>query len=130
MEIIEKERVRTKVRPEKKAFSKPDEVRTFPKGRLELLNIGGVAVGRATFSPGWKWSESVQSIAKTKSCEESHFSYHVSGIMRIRMDDGTELECRAGDVSVLPEGHDAWVVGAEPAVVVDFQGMRDYAKRR
>lgn len=129
MEVMEKERVTTKTRPEKKSFDKPDEVRTFPKGRLELLNIGGATVGRAVFSPGWKWSESVKPIAKTKSCEAPHFSYHISGVMKIRMDDGTEFECRAGDVSVLPMGHDAWVVGDEPAVVVDFQGMRDYAKR-
>ena len=111
-----------------KDFGKPDEVREFPKGRLELIKIGGATVGRAVFDPGWKWSTSVQPLVKTKSCEAPHFQYHVSGILRILMDDGTEFVCRPGDVSLLPSGHDAWVVGNEPAVVVDFQGMIDYAK--
>lgn len=117
-------------RAELKSFGQPDEVREFPKGRLELINVGGATVGRAIFEPGWKWSKSVQPIAKTKSCEAPHFQYHVSGVLKVLMDDGTELECRPGDVSFLPSGHDAWVVGDEPAVVVDFQGMIDYAKSR
>jgi hypothetical protein len=111
-------------------FGKPDEVREFPNGRVELINVGGAMVGRAVFEPGWRWATSVQPLAKTKSCEAPHFQYHVSGVLKIRMDDGTDLECRAGDVSLLPSGHDAWVVGDEPAVVVDFQGMIDYAKSR
>ena len=85
-------------------------------------------VGRAVFQPGWKWSESLKPIAKTESCEAPHFQYHVSGTIRVRMDDGTERDLKPGDVSLLPSGHDAWVVGNEPVVVVDFQGMRDYAK--
>lgn len=112
---------------ELKSFAEPDEVRDFPKGRVELVKIGGGVVGRATFEPGWRWSESVQPIAGTDSCEAPHFQYHVSGVLKVVMDDGTELECRAGDVSLLPSGHDAWVVGDEPVVVVDFQGMSDYA---
>jgi hypothetical protein len=111
-----------------KGFRKPDEVREFPKGRLELVKIGGATVGRAVFEPGWKWSTSVQPLVNTKSCEAPHFQYHVSGVLRIRMDDGTEFDCKPGEVSLLPSGHDAWVVGNEPAVVVDFQGMIDYAK--
>jgi hypothetical protein len=113
---------------ELKSFEKPDEVREFPKGRLELIRIGGATVGRAVFEPGWRWSTSVQPLAKTKSCEVLHFQYHVSGILKILMDDGSEFECKPGDVSLLPSGHDGWVVGDEPAVVVDFQGMIDYAK--
>lgn len=113
---------------ELKNFGTPDEVREFPKGRLELVKIGGATIGRATFEPGWRWATSVQPIAKTKSCEAPHFQYHVSGVLKIRMDDGTEFEARPGDVSLLPSGHDAWVVGNEPAVVVDFQGMVDFAK--
>jgi len=111
-----------------KNFASADEVRQFPQGRVELVNIGGAAVGRAVFEPGWRWSTSVQPLAGTRSCEAPHFQYHVSGVLRIRMDDGTEFDCKAGDVSLLPSGHDAWVVGNEPAVVVDFQGMLDYAK--
>ena len=111
-----------------KDFKQPDEVREVPNGRLELIKGGGATVGRAVFDPGWQWSTSVQPLVKTKSCEAPHFQYHVSGILRIKMDDGTEFDCRPGDVSLLPSGHDAWVVGNEPAVVVDFQGMIDYAK--
>src|SRR5512135_2363602 len=113
---------------EVKSFSSPKEVRTFDKGRLELITIGDVTIGRAVFEPGWKWSESVKPIAKTKSCEAPHFQYHVSGVLHVVMDDGTEKELRPGDVSLLPSGHDAWVIGEEPVVVVDFQGMADYAK--
>ena len=110
-----------------KSFAKPDEVREFPKGRLELVKVGGATVGRAVFEPGWRWAESVQPLVKTRSCEAPHFQYHVSGVLRIRMDDGTEFDCKPGDVSLLPSGHDAWVIGSEPAIVVDFQGMIDYA---
>ena len=113
-----------------KSFGKPDEIREFPKGRLELIKIGGATLGRAIFEPGWRWSTSVQPIVKTKSCEAPHFQYHISGTLKILMDDGTELECHPGDVSLLPSGHDAWVVGEEPAIVVDFQGMIDYAKSK
>jgi hypothetical protein len=112
---------------ERKGFATPDEVRTFPGGRLELVQIGGATIGRAVFEPGWRWATSVQPIAGTKSCEAPHFQYHVSGVLKVVMDDGTELECRPGDISLLPSGHDAWVVGDEAAVVVDFQGMVDYA---
>ena len=90
--------------------------------------MAGAIIGRAVFQPGWRWSESVKPIVKTKSCEAPHFQYHVSGTLRVRMDDGTEKDLKAGDVSLLPTGHDAWVVGNEPVVVVDFQGMVDYAK--
>ena len=115
---------------ERVSFEKPDEVREFPKGRLELVKIGGATVGRVTLQPGWRWATCVQPIAKTKSCEAAHFQYHVAGVLRIRMDDGTEFDCRPGDVSLLPSGHDAWVVGDEDAVIVDFQGMVDYARER
>jgi hypothetical protein len=115
---------------ELKSFGKPVEVREFPKGKLELVNVGGATVGRAVFQPGWRWSTSVQPLVKTKSCEAPHFQYHVGGVLRVRMDDGTEFDCRPGDVSLLPSGHDAWVVGNEPVVVVDFQGMLDYAKSK
>ena len=115
-------------RAEMKSFNRADEVRTFPNGKLELVKIGGQTIGRATLEPGWRWSESVQPMAKTESCEAPHFQYHVAGTLRVSMDDGTQLECKAGDVSLLPMGHDAWVVGDEAVVVVDFQGMVNYSK--
>ena len=113
---------------EVKSFGAPDEVRTFEKGRVELVKVGGVAIGRGVFEPGWKWSSHVKPLANTKSCEAPHFQYQIAGTMKVVMDDGTTRECKAGDVSLLPSGHDAWVVGNEPVVVVDFQGMADYAK--
>ena len=113
---------------EAKSLNSPDEIRTFDKGKVELVKIDGATVGRAIFQPGWRWSESVKPLAKTKSCEAPHFNYHVSGTLRVRMDDGTERDLRAGDVSRLASGHDAWVIGNEPVVLVDFQGMLDYAK--
>ena len=111
-----------------KNFNISDEVRTFDKGRLEIINIGGRTIGRATFQPGWRWSKSVKPLVNTKSCEAPHFQYHVSGTIRVKMDDGTERDFKAGDVSLLGAGHDAWVIGEEPVVVVDFQGMADSAK--
>lgn len=113
---------------ETKNFAKPDEVREFPKGKVEVVKVGGATVGRGVLQPGWRWSTSVQPIAKTQSCQAPHLQYHVSGVLRVRMDDGTELDCKPGDISVLPPGHDAWVVGDEPVVLVDFQGMVDFAK--
>ena len=97
---------------------------------MELVNIGGVTVGRTTFEPGWKWSEHVKPLVKTESCEVPHFQYHVSGTLHVVMDDGTKVDLKEGDVSSLHPGHDAWVVGNEPVVVVDFQGMADYAKTK
>jgi hypothetical protein len=112
----------------KKSFLKPDEVRTFEKGKLELVTIGTITFGRATFQPGWKWSVSVKPLVNTKSCEAPHLQYHVSGRLHVVMDDGSEDEFVPGDVSLLPPGHDGWVVGDEPVVVIDITGMADYAK--
>jgi len=113
---------------EVKSLNTPEEVRTFDKGKVELINIEGRTVGRATLQPGWKWSESVKPLAKTESCQAPHLQYHVSGTLRIKTDDGTVKDCKAGDITMLGSGHDAWVVGNEPVVIVDFQGMVDYAK--
>jgi hypothetical protein len=114
---------------ELKSLNSPEEVRKFDKGKVELVNVAGSAIGRATFEPGWKWSTCVKPIAKTTSCQAAHYGYQVSGTMTTRMDDGTERTSKAGDVLNIPPGHDAWVVGNEPVVVVDFQGMIDYAKQ-
>ena len=113
---------------QRKTLSKPDETRQFTLGRLELVTLGGVTFGRGIFQPGWKWSTSLKPIVKTKSCEAPHLQYHVSGRLHVVMDDGSEAEFGPGDVSLLPPGHDAWVVGDEPAVVIDISGMVNYAK--
>jgi hypothetical protein len=113
---------------EHKAFGKPDETRDFPHGKVELLNIGNGVVGKLTLEPGWKWSNDVKPIANTEWCEAPHFQYQVSGTMHVKMSDGTEFDSKAGDVVALPSGHDAWVVGDEPVVVVDFHGASNYAR--
>ncbi|MBI5379542.1 MAG: cupin domain-containing protein [Nitrospirae bacterium] len=116
-------------RTEHRHLHSPDETRSFEKGKLELVNMEGGAIGRLTLFPGWKWSEHIRPIAGTESCEAPHFQYHVSGRLRIRMDDGAESEAGPGDVTSLPSGHDAWVVGNEPVVVIDWHGATEYAKR-
>ncbi len=111
-----------------KAFSRPDEVRTFQKGKIEIVTIGGVTFGKATFEPGWRWSTCVKPIAKTESCQAAHLGYHLSGRMHLVMDNGTEREIGPGEVASIPPGHDAWVVGTEPVVVIDITGAANYAK--
>ena len=110
------------------SFSTPTEVREFPHGRAEILEIGGAQIGRLTFQPGWRWSHDVKPVAGTDSCEAPHFQYHLSGTLAIVMDDGTEITATAGDITSLPSGHDAWVVGDEPVVVVDWYGASNYAR--
>jgi hypothetical protein len=113
---------------ESKTFASPDETRTFELGRVDLVDIAGTQIGRITAQPGWRWSEHVKPIAGTDLCEAPHFQYHVQGTLRIRMADGTEFDARPGDVTALPQGHDAWVVGDEPVVVIDWWGASNYAK--
>lgn len=113
---------------QKKTFLLPEETRSFDKGKVELVTVGDVAFGRATLQPGWKWSTCVKPIVNTDSCQAPHVQYHLSGRLHVVMDDGSEMEFGPGDVGSIPPGHDAWVVGDEPAVIIDISGMRDYAK--
>jgi quercetin dioxygenase-like cupin family protein len=114
---------------ERKTFASCDETRTFPHGKVELLNIGEGTVGRLTLEPGWRWSEHVKPIARTDLCEAPHFQYHVAGRLRVRMRDGVEFEVGPGEVTYLPSGHDAWVIGNESVVLVDWHGASHYAHR-
>lgn len=111
-----------------RSFSAADDVRTFDKGRMEVVSLGGTTVGRATFEPGWRWSECVKPVAGTDSCQVAHLGYVVSGRMRVVMDDGTEGDAGPGDVFQIAPGHDAWILGDEACVIVDFQGAANYAK--
>ncbi len=111
-----------------KAFDSPDETRTFEKGRFDLVEIGGVMVGRASYEPGWRWSEDVRPLAGTDSCRVSHVGLVVSGRAKIAMDDGREVEVGPGDVFAVPPGHDSWVVGAEPYVSIHLVGADVYAR--
>ncbi len=115
----------------RKSLDSPDETRPFEAdaGQLQLVNTDQGAVGRATFKPGWRWSEHVKPIAKTDSCQASHVGYFVSGRMKVVMDDGEEMEYGPGDFATMAPGHDAWILGDEPCVFVDWQGFGDYAKR-
>lgn len=112
---------------EHRRFELPDEVREFPHGRAEILRVGDGEVGRLVFEPGWRWSVDLQPMVGTPSCEAPHFQYHCAGRLAIRMDDGTEFVAAPGDVTLLPSGHDAWVVGDEEVVVVDWHGASQYA---
>jgi mannose-6-phosphate isomerase-like protein (cupin superfamily) len=114
---------------ERKNLRSPDETRTFEKGRLDLINIGGGTVGRLTLEPGWKWSTHEKPIAGTEWCEAPHFLYHVSGRLHVLMRDGSEFEVGPGEVTALPSGHDAWVVGDEPVVLIDWAGASNYTKQ-
>ena len=113
---------------ERKTFSEPDETRTFGHGRLDLVDVAGAQIGLLTLEPGWRWSTDVRPIAGTDWCEAPHFQYHVSGVLRIRTSAGEEFDARPGQVTTLPSGHDAWVVGDEPVVVVDWWGASQYAR--
>jgi mannose-6-phosphate isomerase-like protein (cupin superfamily) len=113
---------------EKKSLNAPDETRTMEKGRIELATVGDVTFGRAILQPGWKWSTHVKPIVKTKSCMAPHMQYFVSGRLKIVMDSGEEKEFGPGDVGMIPPGHDAWVVGSEPVVFIDVNGLKDYGK--
>ncbi len=119
----------TVAKVENKNFNTPDEIRKFEKGRVDVVNLGGSIVARATFEPGWKWSTCVKPIANTNSCMAAHLGYQLLGTLVTKMDDGTESTSRAGDVLNIPPGHDAWVSGNENVVVLDFAGMANYAKR-
>ena len=109
----------------------PEEVRQFEggTGQLELVNVKQGGVGRATFLPGWRWSEHVKPIAKTASCQAAHRGYFISGRMNVVMDDGEEMEYGPGDFAIMAPGHDAWVIGDEPSAIIAWQGFADYATR-
>ena len=112
-----------------RSFRSWDEVREFPNGHAEILNVGDGEVGRLVFEPGWRWSNDVKPIARTDSCEAPHFQYHVSGRWRSGWTTAPSSSPRPGDVTSLPSGHDAWVVGDEPVAVVDWFGASHYAER-
>jgi quercetin dioxygenase-like cupin family protein len=113
----------------KKSIQKPDETRSFSKGKMDVVKVEDFVFGKATFEPGWKWSDHVKPVAGTKSCMVNHNGFVVSGRMHIKMDDGSEVEIGPGDVFVCPPGHDAWIVGNEPCVVYDVSGAAVYAKK-
>ena len=113
---------------EHRSFDSPDETRTPDKTTVELVGLGGGQIGRYTFQPGWRWSECIRPAVKTDRCQVEHVGYVVSGRLHVEHDDGSSGEVGAGDVYRVEPGHDAWVVGDEPAVFVEFQGAAHYAQ--
>ncbi len=115
---------------ETKSFDSPDETRPFEgNGQAEVVKVAGRPIARGTFEPGWTWHDNVKPIAGTDSCQAAHTGYILSGRMHVVMDDGAEGEAGAGEAIMVEPGHDAWIVGDEPCVMVDFGEFGDYAKR-
>jgi mannose-6-phosphate isomerase-like protein (cupin superfamily) len=112
-----------------KRFDNPDETRTFEKGKFELIRIGGMSIGRASYEPGWRWSTHVGAATGAKYCEVEHVGMVVSGCATAAMCDGKVIEMRAGDIFYVPPGHDSWVVGNEPYVSLHFLGTEMYAAK-
>lgn len=112
----------------RKRFDKPDELRTVEKAQIQLVELGELALGRTTFEPGWRWSEHVKPIVGTESCQIHHIGVVLSGQLHVELNEGASLELLEGDVFEVPPGHDAWVVGDEPWVSLDYAGRRMFAK--
>lgn len=113
---------------ELKNFTNADEIRNLPKTKIEVVNFKDTCVMKVTFQPGWKWSECVKPTAGTQSCQAPHVNYILSGCLMVKMDDGTQKEMKPGDIANIPPGHDAWVVGNEPCVALDFSAGKVYGK--
>ena len=111
----------------KKSISFPDETRTFPNGKVEVVHLGDHCAALVTLRPGWRWSRDVRPIAQTETCLTRHLQYVLSGRLMVQMEDNTLTELSPGDFAYIPSGHDAWVLGEESFVAVDLMGMSDYA---
>jgi hypothetical protein len=112
-----------------KRFDKPDEVRVFDKGRFEIVQIGGMTIGRASYEPGWKWSQHVVAIAGKPLCDVEHVGMVVSGRAMVAFADGTQTELTPGNLFYIPPTpHDSWVIGDEPYVSLHFLGADHYTK--
>jgi quercetin dioxygenase-like cupin family protein len=109
-------------------FENPDQVRTFEKGRFEVVHIGNMTLGRAIYEPGWKWSLHIGPGVGKKSCEVEHVGLVLSGRAVAAMDDGTVIEMKPGDLFYIAPGHDSWVVGDEPYVSLHLMGASEYAR--
>ena len=118
------------MRLQRRRFSEATDIRPIPRGRIDVVDLDDTVVGRMTYEPGWRWSEDIKPIAGTDTCQYHHLGITLSGRLRAQMADGTELELSPGDVFEIPPGHDAWVVGDEPWVSVDFEAMRTFGKGR
>ena len=112
-----------------KRFEAPDEVRQFPLGRFEIVRLGDMTIGRATYDPGWRWSEHVGKAAGQKTCQVGHVGLVIAGRMKVRMDDGKEMDLNPGDLFAIGPGHDSWVVGDASYISLHFMGAEAYARK-
>lgn len=113
-------------RLQRKSFASPDQVRTFPKGRVDVVRLDDVTIGRFAMQPGWRWSENVGPVARTRSCQLRHVGYAISGALRVTLDDGTELVIEAGDGYEIPPGHEVLVLGPGPWESVEFASAHSF----
>lgn len=113
-----------------KNIGTPDDKRGSERGEIALVNLPGATIGQATFRPGWKWSEDIGPMVGTHSCQVAHAGIVLSGRFGVRMDDGQEIELGPGDAHVVAPGHDAWVIGDEECVILDFAATGDVAPGR
>jgi quercetin dioxygenase-like cupin family protein len=113
-----------------KRFETPDEVRTFEKGKFELVHIAGMTIGRATYQPGWKWSLHVGRSLGKATCDVEHVGIVIAGRATAAMEDGRVYEMKPGDIFYIEPGHDSWVVGDEPYVSLHLMGASDYAAHK
>jgi hypothetical protein len=113
-----------------KRFEEPDEARTFPKGRFDVIHLGGMTIGRASYEPGWKWSDDVGAAEGLKFCAVEHVGMVLAGRATAAMEDGRVIDLAAGDLFHISGAHDSWVLGNEPYVSLHFLGASDYARRR
>lgn len=113
---------------QKKSLNTPDDTKAYDKFKVDFAKFDQLTFGRSTLQPGWKWSVDMKPIVNTESCQVPHTLYQISGITHVKMNDGEEMEFQPGDAGIIPSGHDAWVVGDEPAVAIDFTGQAGFAK--
>lgn len=111
-----------------KSHNTADEVRSPSKTRVEVVHFDGFTIGRFNLAPGWRWSECIKPVAKTDHCQASHVGYAVSGLLGVRLADGTTKQIAAGDSYTIPPGHDAWVEGSEAFVAIEVLSADSYAK--
>ena len=113
---------------EQKSFDSAADVRQFDKGRMDVVKLAGSSIGRGTFEPGWRWSESVGPMIGADECPLAHTGFVLSGRMHIAMSDGNEFEVSAGEAIHIAPGHDAWTLGDEPCVVLEVLSAAEYAQ--
>jgi quercetin dioxygenase-like cupin family protein len=112
----------------KKSLNSPDEIKHLGKGKIEIVNLEGTMIQRVTLKPGWRWSHDARPVLGTQSCPSNHTQYLINGRLMILMEDGHQMELQAGDAAIVPSGHDAWVIGDEPCVLIDFMGAKEFSE--